>query len=304
MLRKRAAQPVTTLVPHRSPQLAELLAAAKTGEIKPLRRFLAAGGLPDALVELEFEDESSMPGPLIFSAITAHYMMEQEHPSLELLLQSGASPNAIFKDAQGHENTPLVAACRASCCAAPVRLLLAHGADPALQTSMGEAALHIAATEGRADVCRLLLETNGCDPDVRNCVGVTPLVCAVCLGHLQVVELLQQWGADLSFQRSDGGTLLHIATASDASGQRAMLEYLLCNGLGVNAATQEGVVPMQIALEGASTAIVQLLLEHGANATAVNNRGHSLLTVAVESGHASMVELLLSKWQHQQPACC
>jgi hypothetical protein len=46
MPRKRAAKPVTTLVPHRTPQLAQLLQAAETCEIEPLRRFLAAGGLP------------------------------------------------------------------------------------------------------------------------------------------------------------------------------------------------------------------------------------------------------------------
>jgi ankyrin repeat protein len=61
-------------------------------------------------------------------------------------------------------------ACHTKCCT-PVRMLLAHGADPELQTSTGEAALHTAAMAGRADVCKLLLEA-GCNPDVRNSNGV------------------------------------------------------------------------------------------------------------------------------------
>jgi Ankyrin repeats (3 copies)/Ankyrin repeat len=219
MPRKRPAKPVTTMVPHRSPQLAQLLQAATACDVEPLRRYLAAGGLPDALVEREFEDGSTTSVPLIFSATTTHYMMVQEpalqHASLELLLQSGASPNAIFNDANGRENTLLMAACRASCCTAPVRLLLAHGANPALQTSKGDAALHIAASEGRADVCKLLLEADGCNPDVRDSKGVSPLACAVAHGHLPVVELLHRhWGADLSITSPNEDTLLHLAATA------------------------------------------------------------------------------------------
>jgi hypothetical protein len=73
MPRKRAAKPVTTLVPHRSPQLAELLEAARVcDDIVALRRFLAAGGRPDVLIELEYIDAPSVLGPLIFRAIATH----------------------------------------------------------------------------------------------------------------------------------------------------------------------------------------------------------------------------------------
>jgi hypothetical protein len=72
MPRKRAAKPATTtLVPHRSPQLAQLLEAAKSCKTEPLRRFLAAGGLPDSLVELRYDDGTSAPAPLVFKVIAA-----------------------------------------------------------------------------------------------------------------------------------------------------------------------------------------------------------------------------------------
>jgi hypothetical protein len=72
MPRKRAAKPATTtLVPHRSPQLAQLLEAAKSCNTEPLRRFLAAGGLPDSLVELRYDDGTSAPAPLVFKVIAA-----------------------------------------------------------------------------------------------------------------------------------------------------------------------------------------------------------------------------------------
>jgi Ankyrin repeats (3 copies) len=197
MPRKRA-KPVTTLVPHRSPQLAQLLEAAETCRLAPLRRFLAAGGSPDALVERKFADGTSIMSPLIFEAVATQQIAHDpamHHASLELLLKSGANANAIRTDAKGHQQTALMAACNVECCTAPVRLLLAHGADPALQISAGTVALHSAAFAGRTAVCKMLLETGACELDVRDRNGGTPLGCAVQEGHLRAVELRTGSGA-------------------------------------------------------------------------------------------------------------
>ena len=294
MPRKRAAKPVTTMVSHRSPQLAQLLEAAKTCRIEAVRRFLAAGGLPDTLVELKHHDGESTVAPMIFQAISTHQIAQDpalHHASLEVLLQAGANADAICIDAKGQEHTTLMAAYKVPCCTAPVRLLLAHGANPALQTSAGEVALHIAASVGRADVCKLLLEA-GCEPAVSDCNGMTPLARAVQHGHVRVVELLhKQGGADISGRRPNGATLLHLAAIS---GQRPLLEYLMRNGVGVDAATHEAVTPLQVAAQDGNTEAVQTLLEHGAGTTAVNFRGDNVLIVAIKGGHASVVKQLLS----------
>jgi ankyrin repeat protein len=296
MPRKQAAKPVTIMVPHRSPQLAELLEAAKTCSIEPVRRFLAAGGLPDTIVELAYNDGTSTSAPLVFEAIVAHRIAQcpgLHHASLELLLQAGANANAVCKDASGREFTPLMAACDRTCCAAPMRLLLVHGADPALQTSTGEAALHSAAKVGRADVCEMLLAADGCQLEVRDRAGMTPLARAVQHGHLQVVELLhRQWGADLNIQISKGDTLLHLAAA--APGRQTLLEYLLRNGLDVNAVMLGAITPVCIAAQTGDIAAVQTLLEHGASLTAVTEHGYSVLMLAVQAGHTDVVKLLLS----------
>jgi ankyrin repeat protein len=300
MPRERAAKPVTTtMVPHRSPQLAQLLEAAKTCEIEPVRRFLAAGELPDTLVEVKLADGTSVMSPLVLRAIAAHRIGQDpamRHASLELLLQAAANANSICT-VKGRQVTALMAACTAvaDCCTAPVRLLLGHGADPALQTSSGEIALHDAARAGGVEVCKMLLEDEGCDAHARDCNGITPLVCAVYTGHVQVVELLhREWGADLLVRmtQSDGETLLHLAAAA---GQRLMLEYLLHNGLDVNAATRRAVTPVCVAAEAGNTEAVQTLLEHGASTLAVNYRGDSVLMVAVELGQTSVVEMLLTR---------
>jgi ankyrin repeat protein len=292
MPRKRTAKPVTTLVLHRSPELARLLEAAKTCSLEPVRRFLAAGGLPDTMVEVEYVDGTSTLAPLIFRAIAVHHSAQGPalHHSLELLLQAGANADAICTDADGREQIALMAACRVPCCIAPVRHLLAHGADPALQTSTGQAALHSAARAGRLECCKLLLGADGCEPDVRECTGETPLVCAVRGGHVTVVELLhKQWGVDLNIKVNCGATLLHVAADS---GSQAVLEYVLHAGLDVDAATHIGDRPVFLAANNGHTEAVQTLLDHGAST--VDSSGRSVLMAAADGGHLDVIELLLS----------
>jgi hypothetical protein len=70
MPRRRRAKAETALVPHRTPDLAALLEDAKTCELTPLKRFLAAGGHPDALVPMSRSDGSFVAAPLLFHAIS------------------------------------------------------------------------------------------------------------------------------------------------------------------------------------------------------------------------------------------
>eukprot|EP00953_Heterococcus_sp_UTEX-ZZ885_P037182 19119-Heterococcus_DN1.PRE.4 len=284
----------SSLIPKRSPQLTKLLEAAQTCSLEPVKRFLAAGGEPDALVELPFDDGTLVLAPLIRRAIMTHQIAQDpamHHASLELLLQAGAKVNALCKDANGLEHTSLMAACRGSCCIAPVRILLAHGADPALQTSTGCTALHIAARAGRLECCKLLPQTAGCEPDLPNFKGFTPLALAVLEGHMQVIELLhKQWRADIFIRVPSGATMLHVAADTD---QTLVLEYLLRNGLDVNATNGEVLTAVMIAAKRGNTAAVQMLLEHGASTLIAHSRGRNLLMIAVEAGQAGVVELLL-----------
>jgi uncharacterized protein len=265
-----------------------------------VRRFLAAGGLPGALVELPFADGTSVLAPLIHRAVITHLLSHDptlHHAGLELLLQAGADVDVIRKNTDGRDETPLMAACIMPCCTAPLRLLLAHGANPALKTPAGEAALHTAASAGRLESCNLLLQA-GCEVDVRECKGFTPLALAVYKGHVRVVELLhKQWGADLFIRLVDGGTMLHLAAAS---GQTLVLEYLLRNGLEVNVVTAAAWTPVILAAKNGHTAAVQTLLEHGASTTAVLEGGENALMIAVKQGHTGVAQLLLSTTSSNQ----
>jgi ankyrin repeat protein len=303
--KKRSSKTVTTLVPHRTSQLADLLSqVGNTCEVAPLRRFLGAGGLPDALAELEYLNGTSMSAPLIFTAIATHRMAQNpafHHESMTVLLEAGANADAVTVTPDGRASTALMAACAAPCCTAPVRILLAHKANPCLQTAEGKTALHSAARAGRIDLCKLLLEAGGGGGlDVSDCLGCTPLAEAVRGGHLHAVEMLhKQCGATLKMNSPKDVTVLHLAAES---GQGPILEYLLHNGAHVNAPTRGSrVTPVCIAAIHGNAAAVQILLDHGASNTVVDADGDSLRCAAVRWGHARVVELLLSSRNSSQP---
>jgi len=63
---------------------------------------------------------------------------------------------------------------------------------------------------GHLEVVKLLLE-HGADPNVKNRDGKTPLHNAASEGHLEVVKLLLERGADPNVKDDDGNTPLHNA---------------------------------------------------------------------------------------------
>jgi uncharacterized protein len=177
-------------------------------------------------------------------------------------------------------------------------MLLAHNADPCLQAADGETALHRAAGAGHLELCKLLVAAgSGSVLEVRDCFGGTPLTRAVSANNLAVVELLHtQHGSDLFVQQRSGVTLMHAAALADPP----LIEYLIRNGLDVNAATSTAVTPVCVAVEENNVAAVQTLLEHGASTAVVNNDGDSLLTLATKLGNASIIDVILR--HSKQPA--
>ena len=76
--------------------------------------------------------------------------------------------------------------------------------------SSGSTPLHVAASNGHAEVVALLLE-KGADPNAQNRLEVTPLHMAAKNGHLPVVEMLVAHGADVNARQCANQTALHLA---------------------------------------------------------------------------------------------
>jgi serine/threonine-protein phosphatase 6 regulatory ankyrin repeat subunit B len=87
----------------------------------------------------------------------------------------------------------------------------------------GTEPLHVAATFGKTEVARLLLDHKA-DVNAKLKDGQRPLHFAAREGHLDVVKLLLDNGADLNAENADGFSPLHKAAKS---GQAGVVRLLL-----------------------------------------------------------------------------
>jgi ankyrin repeat protein len=173
---------------------------------------------------------------------------------VDLLLRSGANPSRAHTEGE----TPLLAAARSGSVAA-VRSLIARGADiNAAENFQKSTALMAAAAEGHLDVVDLLLEA-GADPDRQ--------------GH--VTSLTDRHNAD---HPTGGFTALMFAARS---GNDAMVRRLVKGGANINLKNGDNASATMVAIYNDRFDVAATLLELGADA----NDGS--LYVAVEMRDAT-----------------
>ncbi|CAK9034688.1 unnamed protein product [Durusdinium trenchii] len=116
-----------------------------------------------------------------------------------------------------------------------------------------------AAKRGHLEVVRLLLEA-GADQNATTQDGATALMFAAHKGHLEVVRLLLEAGADPKPADQDGTTAL---THAACNGHLEVVRVLLEAGADPKAAAQDGTTALILAAESGQLEVQQLLLEAG-----------------------------------------
>jgi len=128
-------------------QPAELMLAARNGDLETVRELLAAGAQPDP---------PGIASPLYFAAQGGHLEI------VNALLEHGAGPDSMSK-----WGTPLHIAARRGHTDI-VKVLLHHGADPNLKGGEDDdTPLHMAAVRGSLDAAQALVQ-QGVDVNARN----------------------------------------------------------------------------------------------------------------------------------------
>jgi ankyrin repeat protein len=149
--------------------------------------------------------------------------------------------------------------------------------------------LHVASHRGHVDVIRLLLE-HGADVNAKANYNRTSLHFASELGHIEVMQLLLEKGADVNSTTADNK--YPLVEASQA-GQLKAVQVLVQHGADVNVHGVHGCTPLHRASWTGRLEVIRFLLEHGADVDARDNDRRTTLHHASSHGQLEIVRLLL-----------
>jgi ankyrin repeat protein/cell division protein FtsB len=124
----------------------------------------------------------------------------------------------------------------------------------------GYTPLHWAVETGHVEIIRLLLQ-NGADVNAKSNVGHTPLHCSAWNGHVDILHLLVENGANLEVQNIDGNRALHFATYH---GNLPLLQELISRyHVDINARDNDGRTALSCARMFGRTEISTFLRANG-----------------------------------------
>ena len=177
-----------------------------------------------------------------------------------------------------------------------LRLLLKKGADVSATDKNGNNALHEACRMGHFETANWLL--NNCktklDLEARGSFGRTPFLLAAQKGHLDILKLLKENGANASVTDKNGHNALHFACMM---GKTETVNWLLkkCN---INLEAKDNWykrTPFLLAAEKGHLEILKALKAYGASVSATEKYGENALYSASKIGHFETVNWLLKE---------
>jgi ankyrin repeat protein/mono/diheme cytochrome c family protein len=203
-----------------------------------------------------------------------------------LLVARGAEVNA--KQIEGR--TPLFLAASMGSSQQTVRLLIDHGADPALATANGQTPLMAAAARGNLELLQLLVDRK-VDINAKNSAGETALMFAASSGNARAVTFLLERGADARVRSKRNETALGNASTT---GVEESVRQLLQHGAEVNVQNIRGFSPLMLAANSDSipAGVVKLLLANGADPGYTADYDETALDLAAKRGETAVTRLL------------
>lgn len=157
--------------------------------------------------------------------------------------------------------------------------------------------LHAAANNGHLDVVKLLLE-RGADPNMKNDVEDTALQLAAFNGQFSIVVQLINEHADLEAYNKFRLTPLHRATVN---GHDDVVNYIIRRGVNINARDVNDWTPLHWAARDRQMMVVKALVDHGADVNIQSKLGWTPLTLAFKCGSIEIVTFLLQNGATLQP---
>ena len=264
-------------------RVAEMIAAARSGDTEKLQQLLSNGA------DIDAPEPESGDTPLL-AAID-----KSQWAAAELLLKH--RPDLSLQDKNG--NSPLYLAVSRGDSALPmVNLLLEAGASPDLGPSQGSNAgatpLHIACATG-ANGCLESLLRHGASSTKQLPNAATPMHTATIGGDQKTIELLHDGGGNVNALNDEKRTPLHN---TGITGNATVAAALIRLGAEVNVADKEGCTPLMRAVMNNRTEVAKVLLDNGADPDVIVRTESTLLYplfAAAMNGFDEMIRILLEK---------
>lgn len=156
------------------------------------------------------------------------------------------------------------------------------------ETIEGAPPLWCAAAAGHLEIVKLLTD-RGANVNSTTKTNSTPLRAACFDGHFEIVQYLVQHGADIEVANRHGHTCLMIACYK---GHYKIAKYLMEEKADVNRKSIKGNTALHDCAESGSLEIMKLLLTSGARID-VDAYGMTPLLAAAVTGHIHIVEFLI-----------
>ena len=132
------------------------------------------------------------------------------------------------------------------------------------QNERGRTPLFVAAFDGKNDVVRYLAE-QGTDVNILSDSATTAFEASAHRGHIDVMQTLLDFGANIDGTYEKGGNALYWAQVFKTDKEALpVVEFLVEKGANVNALSFEDCTPLDEAIRTGNLKIAELLKEHGA----------------------------------------
>jgi ankyrin repeat protein len=205
----------------------------------------------------------------------AYIACQNGHTScLSLLINHGAQ----LDKAQNQGVTPAYIACEndhTEC----LSLLVNHGVDCSKTTDCGRGPIHIACDKGYFECVEALLDRGKVDVNCTSIHRETSAFRCCIMGHVKILHLLIQHGADLSLANTLGRSPAHVASAHGRVKMLALINKV--NADLINQRDNQGGTPLLFARQFGHDDAAEWLIEHGAEEAGEALEGAELERVKV-----------------------